>query len=309
MADLHPSAHDGFHLFEDLCVLTSSTPPTGKQQLLMLNQLPRPFGLELIESILSNYALVFKQHPELLQLLHNHLCPLLLRNLSLTSAASTSSFPLTLRLVRVVFLLLRLFSDELVAESERFLGLLVKIVAGEQGTLEGLGLEGAPDGDKATRHHVPHGKESPVWLRVLAMETIRGLCSDAGLLRKVWTRGSSPSPLPASSSPPSTPSQHAHHQPGLSSTFPILLSALNRIATEKPTLLGTSTQMSGLGVSHAEQGVSSPASEPTGAATNPYGSLEMVAGMVASGVSTVVASLTMDSTAGLGNASTVKVQW
>lgn len=58
---LYPSAFDGYRLFEDLCVLTTSTPPTGKQQLLMLNHLPRPFGLELIESILSNYAGVFRK--------------------------------------------------------------------------------------------------------------------------------------------------------------------------------------------------------------------------------------------------------
>ena len=64
-AELYPSAFDGFRLFEDLCVLTSSSPPTGKQQLLMLNNLPRPFGLELIESILSNYAAVFRSVSDL----------------------------------------------------------------------------------------------------------------------------------------------------------------------------------------------------------------------------------------------------
>lgn len=68
--------------------------------------------------------------------------------------------------------------------------------------------------------------------------------------------------------------------------------------------------MGGLGISQLEQAPALPQGDAAGASgTNPYGSLEMVAGMVASGVSTVVASLTMDSTAGLGTASTVKVQW
>ncbi|KAL7417221.1 hypothetical protein BDY24DRAFT_377122 [Mrakia frigida] len=304
---LYPSAFDGYRLFEDLCVLTTSTPPTGKQQLLMLNHLPRPFGLELIESILSNYAGVFRKHSELLLLLHQHLCPVLLRNLSLTSAAATSSFPLTLRLIRVVFLLLRLFSNELVAESERFLGLLIKIVAGEQGSLEEL--ESTPEEER--KHHAHPGKESPVWFRVLAMECLRGLCSDAQLLRKVWNCGSSELPPSSSSSPPTTVTStqpHRHQQP-TTNIFSTLLSTLNRIATEKPALLGVSSQMGGLGISHVEQGSVSPQGEVGGASgTNPYGSLEMVAGMVASGVSTVVASLTMDSTAGLGPTSTVKVQ-
>jgi hypothetical protein len=208
-----------------------------------------------------------------------------------------------------VFLLLRLFSDELVSESGLFLSLLIKIVAGEQGTLEGLAIVAASTEDKH-RQHTSHGRESPVWLRVLSMECLRGLCSDARLLRKVWTRGASSSSLPTHSSPPTTPTQTTHHQPAPSNIFSDLLSTLNRIATEKPSLLGTSSQMGGLGVSHAEQGFSSPGghgSEPSG--SNPYGSLEMVAGMAASAVNTVVASLTTDSTAGLGPASTVKVQW
>ncbi len=87
------------------------------------------------------------QHSELLLLLRHHLSPLLLKTLS-----ERSTFPLTLRGTRVVFLLLKQFSAELSTEAEVFLMLLIKIVAGE--------VEGA--------------EARPGWMRVLAMEIIRG---------------------------------------------------------------------------------------------------------------------------------------
>lgn len=68
-ASLLPAALDGYNLFEDLCVLTDSAAVelgndgmgVKKQRLLMLESLPRPFGLELIESILSNHAGIFEK--------------------------------------------------------------------------------------------------------------------------------------------------------------------------------------------------------------------------------------------------------
>jgi len=82
-----------------------------------------------------------------LLLLQHHLCPLLLKTLS-----ERSSFPLTLRGTRVVFLLLNQFSAKLPTEAEVFLILLIKLVGGEA---------------------VP-GETRPGWMRVLAMEIMRG---------------------------------------------------------------------------------------------------------------------------------------
>lgn len=62
-------------------------------------------------------------------------------------------FPLTLRSTRVVFLLLKQFSEELETEAEVFLMLLIKIVG--------------DDGDEG------HGSR-PGWMRVIAMEIMRG---------------------------------------------------------------------------------------------------------------------------------------
>lgn len=62
-------------------------------------------------------------------------------------------FPLTLRSTRVVFLLLKQFSRALETEAEVFLTLLIKVISG--------------DGDA-------NDSARPHWMRVLAMEIIRG---------------------------------------------------------------------------------------------------------------------------------------
>lgn len=144
---LGPSALDAYSIVEDLCLLANSEKP----HFLNLGALPKTFALELIESVLTNYHDLFRRHNELLVLLQHHLCPLLLKLMS-----DRPLFPLTLRATRVVFILLKQFSTELVTEAEVFLSLLIKIIGGES---ESGSSEGAA---------------RPLWMRVLAMEIIRG---------------------------------------------------------------------------------------------------------------------------------------
>jgi hypothetical protein len=166
----------------------------------------------------------------------------------------------------------------------------------------------------------------PGWLRVLAMESLRGLCSDPQLFRTIWERqrtctppsATSTNPVPSSSPSSSTLPPKSLPPPNI---FSLLITTLNRIATEKPPLLGVSSQMNGLGVPHPHHDqIGSPTAEhgssgggagqaSSSAAANAYGGLEMVAGMLSSGVSNVVASLTHDAAVGLGDQSMVKVQW
>ncbi|KAF5376426.1 hypothetical protein D9615_008633 [Tricholomella constricta] len=204
-----PSTMDAFSVFEDLCLLANSEKP----HFLKLESLHKTFALELIESVLTNYHAHFQKHPELILLLQHHLCPLLLRALS-----DRPIFPLTLRCTRVVFLLLKQFSSELTTESEVFLMLLIKIFSEDA------------DGGSSGQHgdHAPHHSR-PLWMKVFAMEIMRGLCSDAELMRSVWDRYDA--------------------QDAGSKVFASLVTALKRLITEKPALLGVSSQMSGLGVS------------------------------------------------------------
>lgn len=55
-ADLAPSAHDAFAIFQDLCLLANSERPLY----LNLEALPKTFSLELIESVLTNYHELFR---------------------------------------------------------------------------------------------------------------------------------------------------------------------------------------------------------------------------------------------------------
>lgn len=69
------------------------------------------------------------------------------------------NFPLSLRSTRVVFLLLKQFSIELYTEAEVFFMLLIRIISNEVD----LGPQAAESA--STR---------PLWMRVLAMEIMRG---------------------------------------------------------------------------------------------------------------------------------------
>ena len=177
------------------------------------------------------------QHPELLLVLRAHLCPLLIRFLSsppTTSSSSSSShspfsFPLTLRLTRVVFLLLKQFSDLLTLESEVFLTMFVRIIAPSNSHSDSTMMEGGhPAG-------VGNGT-SPLWMRVLALEIFRGLCGDFGLMRKFYKRydrvamGSNGNGKGGEGGEGST-------------VFSDLMTAFNRLATEKPGVLGTGNQV------------------------------------------------------------------
>jgi protein MON2 len=195
----------------------------------------------------------------------------------LKSLSDKHLFPLTLRATRVVFLLLKQFLRELETESEVFLTLLTKIICGEI------------DGNEAPRPH---------WMRVLAMEITRGyvvwtasvqpclnclslhrLCSDADLVREIWDRFDA--------------KKNGSH------VFSSLITALKRLATEKPALLGVESQMFGLGI---------PSQSSLDLSATGYGlDVGMVAGMVASAAS-MVASI--GSETGLSvPGSSMKLQW
>ncbi|PVG01204.1 hypothetical protein CPB86DRAFT_805390 [Serendipita vermifera] len=176
--------------------------------------------------------------------------------LLLKSLSERPTFPLTLRATRVAFILLKQFYRELETEAEVFAMILVKIISGEE--------TNASDGTRR-----PH------WMRVLAAEVIRGLCADADLMRQYWER-------------------YDANESG-SKVFTSLITALKRLVTEKPAILGVNQQMQGLGIQ----------------ADGPANSkLEHVAGMVANAASTTVSgALGMHSTSGLSVAtSTMKIQ-
>ena len=108
------------------------------------------------------------------------------------------------------------------------------------------------------------------------------LCSDAELMRNVWDRYDA--------------------EEGGSKVFTSLITALKRLVTERPALLGVCQQMFGAGVTH-------PGSTADGAYALDVGG---VAGMVASAASATVTGVAnmMSSEAGLSiQGSAMKLQW
>lgn len=165
VSSLKPCAKDAYMLFQDLCQLVNADAPYW---LVGMTEMTRTFGLELLESVLNDFPQVFLQHQEFSFLLKERVCPLVIKLFSPNikfrqGSTSTSSpapvekpyFPICMRLLRVVSVLIKQFYGLLVTECEIFLSLLVKFL----------------DADK------------PQWLRAVAVESIHRLCVQPQLLR------------------------------------------------------------------------------------------------------------------------------
>ncbi|XP_036375931.1 protein MON2 homolog isoform X2 [Megalops cyprinoides] len=165
ISTLRPSAKDAYMLFQDLCQLVNADAPYW---LVGMTEMTRTFGLELLESVLNDFPGVFLQHQEFSFLLKERVCPLVIKLFSPNikfrqgSAAAASPapvekpyFPICMRLLRVVSVLIKHFYSLLVTECEIFLSLLVKFLDGEK----------------------------PQWLRAVAVESIHRLCVQPHLLR------------------------------------------------------------------------------------------------------------------------------
>ncbi|KAI7811623.1 protein MON2 homolog isoform X1 [Triplophysa rosa] len=166
VSTLRPSAKDAYMLFQDLCQLVNADAPYW---LVGMTEMTRTFGLELLESVLNDFPEVFLQHQEFSFLLKERVCPLVIklfspnikfRQGSCSSAASPAPvekpyFPICMRLLRVVSVLIKHFYSLLVTECEIFLSLLVKFLDGEK----------------------------PQWLRAVAVESVHRLCVQPHLLR------------------------------------------------------------------------------------------------------------------------------
>ncbi|OJJ49386.1 hypothetical protein ASPZODRAFT_1468357 [Penicilliopsis zonata CBS 506.65] len=144
-------AYDALLVLDDLCRLVE-----GEQlQFLRLKSLAPSFVLELIENILINSDQLFSHHPELTQVLRIRLMPLTVRYFS-----ERHGFSQTVRIARVLLVLLKRHMSLLVEECEMALGLLTH-------SLE-------PDGNAP-------------WRRVLCMEIFRGLYAEPGLVRLIYS--------------------------------------------------------------------------------------------------------------------------
>jgi len=108
-----------------------------------------------IEAVLSNHSQVMTTHKEQLCILRSLLMPTIIRSLS-----DRLSFPITLRIIRILNILIRNHLSIMPSECEIALGLL---------------------------NHMLDPEASTVWKRALCLEVFRGVYSDSRLLLQIYS--------------------------------------------------------------------------------------------------------------------------
>ncbi|KAL5332932.1 hypothetical protein BJX70DRAFT_89236 [Aspergillus crustosus] len=144
-------ALDALRVLDDLCRLAEGEP----LHFLRIKSLSPTFTLELVESVLINSGQLFVDHPELTQVLRTRLVPMAVRYLS-----ERHTFAQTVRIARILLILLKRYLSLLTAECEMALSLLTHLLE--------------PDGTAS-------------WKRVLCMEMFRGLYAEPGLIRLIYS--------------------------------------------------------------------------------------------------------------------------
>ncbi|EHK48274.1 hypothetical protein TRIATDRAFT_215962 [Trichoderma atroviride IMI 206040] len=120
---------------------------------LRFSGLQQTFGLELIESVITNHAAVFTSHPEQTHILRERVMPLLMSALK-----GRPSFATTVRLVRILYTLLRRHISVLPSECGDALLLLTTLL----------------------------DQDTAVWKRALCMEVFRGIFAEHALVRRIF---------------------------------------------------------------------------------------------------------------------------
>ncbi|KAH8341260.1 protein MON2 homolog [Drosophila kikkawai] len=165
--DVQTFASDAFLLFQDLVQLVNAEQPYW---LVGMTEMTRTFGLELLEAVLTNFSAVFHESNDFRLLLKERVCALVIKLFSpnvkhrqLPAAPSSGNapvpaekpyFPISMRLLRLVAILIQKYHTILVTECEIFLSLIIKFL----------------DPDK------------PAWQRALALEVIHKLVTRSSLI-------------------------------------------------------------------------------------------------------------------------------
>lgn len=147
---IYGTALDAYRLIDDICLLTDGQKP----KFLPAVNLVQNYGLELLESILTNHADTVMAHPEQIHVLRLRLMPVVVKILS-----EKSTFSNTVRAMRLLRLIVSRLLFALAPECEMVLSLLNHML----------------DPDAAT-----------LWKRALCLEVFRGIHSEPTLVRSIY---------------------------------------------------------------------------------------------------------------------------
>jgi len=140
---------DAYRVFNDICLLTEGQRP----EYLRVSGLTQTFGLELIESVLTNHAAIFTTHPEQANILQARVMPFLI-----SALRGRPNFATSVRLVRILYTLLRRHLSILPTESGDALEILTQLL----------------------------DQDTTIWKRALCMEVFRGIFGEHALLRRIF---------------------------------------------------------------------------------------------------------------------------
>ena len=149
--EVRNAALDAYRLLNDVCLLAEGHKPT----FLHPASMPPNFGLELVESMLSNHAETVSSHPELIHILRVRLLPFIIRALSERVMFST-----TVRAMRLLPIIFGNMLSVLRTECEMVLSLL---------------------------NHMLDPDAAILWKRVLCMEVFRGIHAEPALVRSIYS--------------------------------------------------------------------------------------------------------------------------
>ncbi|XP_061380307.1 protein MON2 homolog isoform X3 [Danaus plexippus] len=168
--ELKPCAVDAYLILQDIIQLINGD---AANWLVGISDVPKTFGLELLDTVLTDFSDVFFKISEFRFLLKEHVCALIIRlfspNVKYRAAfpsphipgggaapgAERPHFPVTMRLLRLVSVIVHKYHDVLMTECEIFLSLSIKFL----------------DPDK------------PLWQRALALEVLHRMTVQPDLLK------------------------------------------------------------------------------------------------------------------------------
>lgn len=148
---IYGAALDAHRLLDDICLLTDGQRP----KFLPAAALAPNFGLELLESMLSNNADTVMTHPEQICVLRTRLMPLIIRILS-----ERTTFSTMVRTMRLIQLIISRLLFALAPECEVALSLL---------------------------NHMLDPDAASVWKRALCLELFRSVHSEPALVRSLYS--------------------------------------------------------------------------------------------------------------------------
>ncbi|KAK5159110.1 hypothetical protein LTR04_005127 [Oleoguttula sp. CCFEE 6159] len=144
------AAFDAYRVLRDICLTLEGQKP----EFMSFSSISQATGLELVEAVLTNHPEVFKSHPEQIHLLRTRAMPLLIRGLS-----EKFGFPVTVRVMRILSLVLRQHLSAMPAEGESALTLL---------------------------NHMLDSEVAAPWRRTLTMEVFRNIYAEPELVLQIY---------------------------------------------------------------------------------------------------------------------------